>query len=31
MNVNINFKINLFKPRKKKIIEYQSSAPPYYE
>ena len=27
---NINFKINLFKPRKEKIKNYEPSAPPEY-
>ena len=32
-NVNINFsiKINLFKPRKEKIKNYEPSAPPEYK
>ena len=31
MNFNFSIKINLFKPRKKKKIVYQPSAPPYYD
>ena len=31
VSVNINNKINLFKPRKEKIKNYEPSAPPYYE
>ena len=31
MNININIKFNLFKPRKEKIKNYEPSAPPYYE
>ena len=31
MNININFKVNFFKPRKKKYIDFERSAPPAYE
>ena len=31
VNININNKISMFKPRKKKNIDYQPSAPPYYD
>ena len=31
LSVNINIKINLFKPRKKKNIDIEPSAPPYHE
>ena len=31
MNININIKLNLFKPRKKNNINIEPSAPPYYE
>ena len=29
--MNINIKFNFFKPRKKKNIDNEPSAPPYYE
>ena len=31
MNINFSIRINLFKPRRKKNIDYQPSAPPEYE
>ena len=31
VNINININFNFFKPRKKSNIDYQPSAPPYYE
>ena len=31
MNISFSIKINLVNPRKKKTIDYQSRAPPYYE
>jgi len=31
VNINIKIKINLFKPRRKKIKNYQPSAPPENE
>ena len=31
VRINIKIKFNLFKPRQKKHIDYQPSAPPYYE
>ena len=30
VNINIDIKINFFKPRKKKNIDILPSAPPYY-
>ena len=31
VNININIKFNVFKPKKEKIKNYEPSAPPYYE
>ena len=31
MKININFENNFFKPRKKNNIDFEPTAPPYYE
>ena len=31
VNININNKLNFFKPKKIKIFDIEPSAPPYYE